>query len=113
MNKKDFWRHQQLSRKMKTHCCPENDETIRFPVFLLEAEHLFERKSRADVGIQNEKSLWTARDNLISEVIDASTGAQSRVLLKVPAFRGETEKNCCRHSSEPEHFDAERRPCAY
>lgn len=82
-----FWGQQQLSR-IKSHCCPEDDETVGFSVFLLEAEHLFERKSRADIGIQNEESLRTAGDNLISEVIDAPSGAQGRVLLEVPALRG-------------------------
>lgn len=80
--------------RIESHCCPEDDETIWFSVFLLEAEHLFERKSRADIGIQNEESLRTAGDNLISEVIDAPSGAQGRVLLEVPALRGRDRAVC-------------------
>lgn len=76
------------NRRIKSHRCPKNDKTVGFSVFLLEAEHLFERKSWADISIQNEESLRTAGDNLISEVIDAPSGAQGWILLQIPAVPG-------------------------
>lgn len=99
------------NRRIKSHGCPKNDKTVGFSVFLLEAEHLFERKSWADISIQNEKSLRTAGDNLISEVIDAPSGAQGCILLQIPAVRGREEQHSCSDSAEQVRFDGKGTPC--
>lgn len=77
---------------MKSYCCPEDNKAVWFSVFLLEAEHLRQRELRADVSIQNKERLWTARHDLISEVIDAPSGAQRRVLLQIPVVQIQQEQ---------------------
>lgn len=84
---------------MKSHCCPKDNKAVLFSVFLLEAEHLCERESWADISIQNKESLWTAGDNLISEVIDAPPSAQGCILLQIPAVQGREEQHSCSHSA--------------
>lgn len=69
----------------KSYCCPQDDKTVWFSVLLLEFEHISEREGRADIGIHNEKGLWTSSYNLVPEVINATSGAQSWILLQVPA----------------------------
>ncbi len=61
----------------------EDDKTVSVSVLLLEVQHLWQRKLWAHVSIHDKKCFWTPRQNLISEMIDSSSGAQSRVLLKV------------------------------
>lgn len=85
---------------MKPHRCPKDYKAVWFSMFLLEAEHLCERKRWANISIQNKESLWTAGDNLISEVIDAPSGAQSCILLQIPAVQSQEEQQtCCSHSA--------------
>lgn len=69
----------------KSHCCPQDDKTVWFSVLLLEFQHISERERRADIGIHNKKGLWTSSHNLVPEVINAPSGAQSWILLQVPA----------------------------
>lgn len=97
---------------MESHCCPKNNKTVRFPVFLLEAEHLCERKSGADISIQNKEGLWTAGDNLISEVIDAPSSAQGCVLLQIPVVQRQEEQFSCSHFAAVVHHGRESTTCS-
>lgn len=92
---------------IKSHRCPQDNKTVWFSMFLLEAEHLHERKGWADISIQNKESLWTPGDNLISEVIDAPSSAQGCVLLQVPAVQSQDEQQACSHSALDVHHGEE------
>lgn len=67
--------------------CPEDNKAVWFSVFFLKAEHLCKRKCWTNISIQYKESLWTARDNLISEMIDAPSSAQGCILLQVPVVK--------------------------
>lgn len=82
----------------KCHRCSENHGAAGLSVLLLEAEHLGQRKRRADVGIQHKERLWIPRHNLVSEVIDAAPRSQRRILLQVPAAPGQ-KKTCVASSA--------------
>ncbi len=88
---------------MKAHRCAKDNKAVWFSMFLLEAKHLSERKSWADISIQNKESLWTAGDNLISEVIDAPSGAQGCILLQIPVVKNQEEQHTCSHSAAVVH----------
>lgn len=62
----------------------EDDETVCVSVLLLETQHVFQRKLRAHVRVEDEELLRRTGQDLISEVIDPSSCPQSRVLLQVP-----------------------------
>jgi len=54
---------------------------------LLELQHLLQGELRADVRVEDKEGLSTTRQDLVSEVIDAASRAQRRVLLEIPASR--------------------------
>lgn len=51
----------------------EDDEAVRVSVLLLETQHVFQRKLRAHVRVQDEELLRRTGQDLISEVIDPSS----------------------------------------
>ena len=77
---------------MQPYRRPQDNKATRLSVFLLKAEHLRQGKLRAHIGVQDEEGLRAAREDLISEVIDAPSGAQGCVLLQIPAVQSQEEE---------------------
>ena len=66
------------------HRRSQDDQAAGVSVLLVEGQHLGQGELRAHVRVQDEEGLGAARQDLVSEVVQAPAGAQRGVLLQVP-----------------------------
>lgn len=71
-----------------THRGAQDDKAVGVPVLLPEVQHLLQGELGAHVRVEHKEGLGAARQDLVSEVVDATARAQRRVLLQIPAGRG-------------------------
>lgn len=57
-------------------------------MLLPEVQHLLQGELGAHVCVEDEEGISATRQDLVTEVVDAPSRAQGRVLLEVPAREG-------------------------
>lgn len=75
--------HRSLS--LATHRGAQDDEAVLVTVLQSKVQHLLQGELGTHVRVEDEECISTTCQDLVTEVVDAPSRAQSRILLEVPA----------------------------
>lgn len=62
---------------------PKLDQSHRLVFGRVELQHLLQRKLGTDVAVHDNKGIWTASSDLVSEVVEASSCAKRSIFLQI------------------------------